>query len=82
MSENGDIYITGKNFTLPPAVTALTNFTSVPTSWNGNTKKSQGRIFPHHNNRETCVWDCVTTTNSNTQIFYQRLFPSKQYTYI
>ena len=52
-----------------------------PTSWNIDTKKNQGRIFPHHNNRETCVWDCVTTTNSNTQIFYQRLFSSKQFTY-
>ena len=29
MSENGEIYTTGKNFTLPPAVTALTNITSV-----------------------------------------------------
>ena len=28
MSENGEIHITGKNFTLSPAVTALTNFTS------------------------------------------------------
>ena len=28
MSENGEIYIAGKNFTLPPALTALTNFTS------------------------------------------------------
>ena len=28
MSENGDIYTAGKNFTLPPAVTALTNSTS------------------------------------------------------
>ena len=28
MSENGQIYTAGKNFTLPPAVTALTNFTS------------------------------------------------------
>ena len=30
MSENGEIYTAGKNFTLPPAVTALTNSTSVP----------------------------------------------------
>ena len=30
MSENGDIYTAGKNFTLPPAVTAWTNLTSVP----------------------------------------------------
>ena len=28
MSKNGEIYTAGKNFTLPPAVTALTNFTS------------------------------------------------------
>ena len=29
MSENGDIYTAGKKFTLPPAVTAVTNLTSV-----------------------------------------------------
>ena len=28
MSENGEIYTTGKNFTLPPSLTALTNSTS------------------------------------------------------
>ena len=28
MSENGEIYTAGKNFTLPPAVTACTNSTS------------------------------------------------------
>ena len=28
MSENGEIYIAGKNFTLPPAVTGVTNSTS------------------------------------------------------
>ena len=28
-SENGEIYTAGKNFTLPPAVTAWTNSTSV-----------------------------------------------------
>ena len=28
MSENGEIYTAGKNFTLPPAVTAWTNLTS------------------------------------------------------
>ena len=28
MSENGEIYTAGKNFTLPPALTALTNSTS------------------------------------------------------
>ena len=30
MSENGKIYTAGKNFTLPPALTALTNSTSAP----------------------------------------------------
>ena len=29
MSENGEIYTAGKNFTLPPAATAVTNLTSV-----------------------------------------------------
>ena len=29
MSESGEIYTAGKNFTLPPAMTVLTNFTSV-----------------------------------------------------
>ena len=28
ISENGEIYTAGKNFTLPPAVTAVTNLTS------------------------------------------------------
>ena len=28
MSENGEIYTAGKNFTLPPALAALTNFNS------------------------------------------------------
>ena len=28
MSENGEIYTTGKNFTLPPALTGWTNSTS------------------------------------------------------
>ena len=31
ISENGEIYTTGKNFTLPPALTALTNSTSEST---------------------------------------------------
>ena len=29
MSEHGEIYTAGKNFTLPPALTAWTNSTSV-----------------------------------------------------
>ena len=32
MSENGEIYTASKNFTLPPALTALTNFNSGLTS--------------------------------------------------
>ena len=39
MSENGEIYTADKNFTLPPAVTALTNSTSAQphaASWLGN----------------------------------------------
>ena len=32
MSENGEIYTTGKNFTLPPAVTGGTKLTSGPWS--------------------------------------------------
>ena len=28
MSENGEIYTASKNFTLPPTLTALTNFNS------------------------------------------------------
>ena len=40
MSENGEIYTAGKKFTLPLAVTALTNFTSEVTNrslgyWSG-----------------------------------------------
>ena len=31
MSENGEIYTTGKNFTLPPAVTGVTNIISAVT---------------------------------------------------
>ena len=31
MSENGEIYTASKNFTLPPALTALTNFNSAYT---------------------------------------------------
>ena len=32
MSKNGEIYTTGKNFTLPPGLTGWTNFTSVALS--------------------------------------------------
>ena len=33
MSENGENYTAGKKFSLPPAVTALTNLTSVKVSY-------------------------------------------------
>ena len=33
MSENGEIYTAGKNFTLPPAVTGVTNITSDNGVW-------------------------------------------------
>ena len=33
MSENGEIYTAGKNFTLPPALTAWTNSTSAWTAF-------------------------------------------------
>ena len=36
MSENGEIYTADKNFTLPPAVTALTNSTSVQSEEKGS----------------------------------------------
>ena len=40
MSENGEIYTAGKNFTLPPAVTAWTNSTSeVKGIFQGNSKQ-------------------------------------------
>ena len=35
MSENGEIYTAGKNFTLPPAVTGWTNSTSGPKDYTG-----------------------------------------------
>ena len=36
MSNNGEIYTAGKNFTLPPAVTAWTNSTSAPRCHGGS----------------------------------------------
>ena len=54
MSENGEIYTAGKNFTLPPALTAWTNSTSgliaelilqlTPID-SGNTLGDEGRIL-------------------------------------
>ena len=51
MSENGDIYTAGKNFTLLPALTALTNSTSVPIKSNElkNHKRSCQYPLFHHN---------------------------------
>ena len=42
MSENGEIYTAGKNFTLPPALTALTNSTS---DWEHEESSNQ-RLWP------------------------------------
>ena len=42
MSENGEIYTAAKNFTLPPAVTAVTNSTSE------NTHRVCYEMFPLH----------------------------------
>ena len=45
MSENGEIYTAGKNFTLPPALTAWTNSTSdvfVPFQTYNNDKYREG----------------------------------------
>ena len=51
MSENGEIYTAGKNFTLPPALTALTNFTSVFTVLKLSSKtqrqKYEGKMKKH-----------------------------------
>ena len=38
MSENGEIYSAGKNFTLPPALTAWTNSTFAPFRSDGRDK--------------------------------------------
>ena len=52
MSENVEIYTTGKNFTLPPAVvTAGTNLTpggqsSTNCGWGGGYPKNEPDIFP------------------------------------
>ena len=42
MSENGEIYTAGKNFTLPPAVTAWTNLTSGMVRGNDNEVQGPG----------------------------------------
>ena len=39
MSENGEIYTAGKNFTLPPALTGWTNSTSAEDKCNSCTKE-------------------------------------------
>ena len=40
MSENGEIYTADKNFTLPPAVTALTNSTSVHSQYTASSPRN------------------------------------------
>ena len=52
MSENGEIYTAGKNFTLPPALTALTNSTSGGSTDLGNIPKRNNfftaSLITHH----------------------------------
>ena len=48
MSENGEIYTAGKNFILPLAVTALTNFAAfaeIGVLYNPGLDLSDGKIF-------------------------------------
>ena len=45
ISENGEIYTTGKNFTLPLEVTAGTNLTSVPSSFSTTAAAAQWHYF-------------------------------------
>ena len=49
MSENGEIYTAGKNFTLPPAVTAWTNSTSDPDKIFAKYRYSLGGTFQRQN---------------------------------
>ena len=44
MSENGEIYTAGNNFTLPPAVTALTNSTSAAFIYRNDGSKKKGQF--------------------------------------
>ena len=50
MRENGEISTAGKNFTLPPALTALTNSTS---DWEHEESSNQ-RLWPLHADTEKC----------------------------
>ena len=57
MSENGEIYTADKNFTLPPAVTALTNSTSAQphaASGLGNLANDDWDGLGDYNDGESC----------------------------
>ena len=58
MSENGEIYTAGKNFTLPPALTALTNSTSVKILVSSfSVSKERSRKFPQIQNHIDDPWN-------------------------
>ena len=50
MSENGEIYTAGKNFTLPPVVTVVTNLTSANRyeAGTGGQKYEAFKLSPFH----------------------------------
>ena len=50
MSENGQIYTAGKNFPLPPTVTAVTNLTS-------EARPAEGWIWPSVNDSNDAIAD-------------------------
>ena len=53
MSENGEIYNAGKNFSLPPAVTALKNLTSAIMLM-GLRKKNQLSLIKEQKENNSC----------------------------
>ena len=56
MSENGEIYTAGKNFTLPPAVTGWTNSTSV-----GNVESVLPMVTASQQKRKKKLDKCIQT---------------------
>ena len=64
MSENGEIYTAGKNFTLPPALTALTNSNSA-SSLKIHIKKHTGEKLHEYNH---CNYSCNNPANLITHI--------------
>ena len=78
MSENGEIYTAGKNFTLPPALTAWTNSTSVGSDdlIDHNQPHSRGGICHCRHCRRQCK---IFASGVNFSIFTHFLcfFPLK-----